>query len=177
MAPIASAIAAVSSGSNRSPASPTTSGSPVADEAATGSPAENASQIRQPPALEAAREDEAGGELVQPAELRAPDEAGEGDRVGEPELPDPVGDPGVELRRPARAEDADLEAVALPEQGDGLDQAEMVLVRPGLGRIEEERLGEAEPGAEARRDRRASAPGSRRTEPPGTTATFPGGRP
>ena len=131
----------------------------------------------QPPALEAAREDEAGGQLVERAQLERADEARERCSSREAELRDPFADaPEVAVARPGQTSGI-VDAAPASRQRECLEQALVVLVRPGLGRVEQEASPAAQPGPQrARGPPRVGSGYSQSTDPPGTTATFSSGQ-
>src|SRR5262245_43741165 len=103
---------------------------------------------RQAPALEPARKDEGRSELIEAAELQRADEAGEGGRLGEAEALDLLPDAPIVARPPAGADKWHEGAGLIPDTRERLEQALVVLVRPGLRRIEQERLRKRESRAE-----------------------------
>ena len=95
---------------------------------------------RQPPTLEPARENQRRSQLIEPAELERADEARERCGAGQSQPLDELTDVPVVAGLLPRADQRNRYPALVPDPGDGLEQALVVLVAPGLCRLEQEGL-------------------------------------
>src|SRR5262249_12330433 len=90
---------------------------------------------REAPALESAREDEGRCQLVEPAQLEAADESREPGGLGETEPLNLILDLIEVLGLPPRADEGDRDPLLVADPRERLEQAAVILVRPGLRRV------------------------------------------
>ena len=92
--------------------------------------------------------DQPGPELVEAAEIARADEAREGGRLRQAELIHELADAAIVPCLLAGADERDRHPALIPDSRERFEQPLVVLVRPGLRRVEEEGLGKGEPRAQ-----------------------------